>query len=263
MKASQSVLQHFAREERDFVEKMMDLCQQVEDTYSYRLTPFLHPRQDEIVKTLANYYKLQYFSSREILETEHSRGILAPSYYVLDPEDFDMVALDLSYPRKFHSLSHSQVLGTFLHQLGIKREYLGDIHMGDESVIVLLDRKFGDLALQSISKIARVPVKGRERDWTKLDLVATEEAKTKDVLVSSLRLDKVIAVAYHLSRSVASKLIESGQVKLDYVEVLQPGKQLEIGQLISVRRYGRIRLKENLGFSKQGKVKLTLDIIKT
>ncbi len=30
----------FSREEREFVEKIMDMCQQVEDTYSYRLTHF-------------------------------------------------------------------------------------------------------------------------------------------------------------------------------------------------------------------------------
>lgn len=49
MKNDKNLLQHFSREEREFVEKIMDMCQQVEDTYSYRLTHFLHPRQDEIV----------------------------------------------------------------------------------------------------------------------------------------------------------------------------------------------------------------------
>lgn len=40
MKNDKNLLQHFSREEREFVEKIMDMCQQVEDTYSYRLTHF-------------------------------------------------------------------------------------------------------------------------------------------------------------------------------------------------------------------------------
>lgn len=43
MKNDKQIMQHFAKEEREFVEKIMDMCQQVEDTYSYRLTHFLHP----------------------------------------------------------------------------------------------------------------------------------------------------------------------------------------------------------------------------
>ncbi|MFX3924877.1 RNA-binding protein, partial [Streptococcus suis] len=53
----------------------------------------------------------------------------------------------------------------------------------------------------------------------------------------------------------ANKLIEAGHVKLDYVLTEQTSKIVEIGQLISVRRYGRVRLNEFLVFSKQGKIK--------
>lgn len=78
-----------------------------------------------------------------------------------------------------------------------------------------------------------------------------------------MRLDKLISVAFNLSRGTANKLIEAGHVKLDYVLTEQTSKLVEIRQLISVRRYGRVRLNEFLGFSKQGKIKLKLDIVKT
>ncbi|HEM3554030.1 RNA-binding protein [Streptococcus suis] len=263
MKNDKNLLQHFSREEREFVEKIMDMCQQVEDTYSYRLTQFLHPRQDEIVCKIANYYQLQTFSSRDLISTEHSRVIIAPAYYELDIKDFELTALHLSYARKFHTLSHSQVLGTFLNQLGIKREYLGDVLIDDERLIVFIDQKFGQIALQSITKVARVPVKGKEEEWTTVRLPIGQEWRSKDVLVSSMRLDKLISVAFNLSRATANKLIEAGHVKLDYVLTEQTSKLVEIGQLISVRRYGRVRLNEFLGFSKQGKIKLKLDIVKT
>lgn len=263
MAYEKNVLQHFAKEEKVFVEKILDICQQVEETYSYRLTAFLNPRQDEIAHQIANHYQLQIFSSRDIVPTEHSRVIIAPAYYELEFQDFQIAAINLSYPRKFYTLSHSQVLGTLLHQLGIKREYLGDILLGDEELIVMLDQKLSQMALQSITKIARVPVKCVEYDWTLVQVPNETPHSTKEVLVSSMRLDKLISVAFNLSRNTVSKLVETGQVKVDYVQTVQSSRVIEVGQLISVRKYGRIQVNDCLGFSKQGKVKLQLDIVKT
>ena len=62
------------------------------------------------------------FSSAEIYPTEYARVILAPSYYQLEASDFEMSLLEVLYPDKFYRLSHSQVLGSLLHQLGIERK---------------------------------------------------------------------------------------------------------------------------------------------
>ena len=261
-KKNDGIFQHFTLEERDFVEKMIDACHQVEESYSYYLTAFLNPREEEILQSLAGYFHLQLHSSRQFLETEFVRVILAPDYYLLEEEDFELMALEILYPRKFHQLTHSQILGTLLHQLGIKRDYIGDILLGEEQTFVILDRRFGELAQRSLSKISRVPVSWKEADLSQLPAKTSQDVKSQQVLLSSLRLDKVVATAFHLSRSNALKLIESGQVKLDYKEVKQAGKVLEVGQLVSVRGFGRVRLKEFLGFSKQGKLKLDIDIIK-
>ena len=261
-KKSDGIFQHFTLEERDFVEKMIDACHQVEESYSYYLTAFLNPREEEILQSLAGYFHLQLHSSRQFLETEFVRVILAPDYYLLEEEDFELMALEILYPRKFHQMTHSQILGTLLHQLGIKRDYIGDILLGEEQTFVILDRRFGELAQRSLSKISRVPVSWKEAVLSQLPAKTSQDVKSQQVLLSSLRLDKVVATAFHLSRSNALKLIESGQVKLDYKEVKQAGKVLEVGQLVSVRGFGRVRLKEFLGFSKQGKLKLDIDIIK-
>lgn len=255
------LLQHIAKEEHDFAEKIVDLCQQVETTYSYRLTQFLNPMQEEIVQSIAAYFRLSSYSSRNCLETEFVRVIIAPDYYVLAEEDFDMSLLEIDYPKKFHQLRHSQVLGTLLNQLGIQRHLLGDIIIQDETIFVLLDRKFAQLAEISLTKIARVPVKWIEREWSSLVLDVMGDSKGREVLLSSLRLDKIVASVFRQSRTTASKLIETGKVKVDYREIMQTGKNIEIGQLISVRGFGRIRLKELIGYSKQGKLKVEIEVI--
>ena len=261
-KKNDGIFQHFTLEERDFVEKMIDACHQVEESYSYYLTAFLNPREEEILQSLAGYFHLQLHFSRQFLETEFVRVILAPDYYLLEEGDFELMVLEILYPRKFHSLTHAQILGTLLNQLGIRREFIGDILLGEEQAFVILDRRFGELAQTSLSKISRVPVSWKERALSQLPAKTSQDVRSQQVLLSSLRLDKLVATAFKLSRSNALKLIESGQVKLDYKEVKQAGKVLEVGQLVSVRGFGRVRLKEFLGFSKQGKLKLDIDIIK-
>ncbi len=263
MRKESDLFQHFSSDEREFAEKIIEMCHQVEDTYSCRLTYFLNPRQEIIVKQIANYFKLQVFSTVKVAQFEYSRVIIAPPYYELDYQNFDMMGLEISYPIKFHNLTHSQVLGSFLNQLGIKREYLGDILLNDGRIVVLIDKKFGKLAIQSINKISKVPVKISQIDWTSIQIEVNNDFKSKEVQVSNLRLDKIVAVAFNLSRTSATKLIESSQVKLDYVTIGQTSKIVELGQLISVRKFGRIHVREFLGFSKQGKVKLKLEIIKT
>lgn len=261
-KEYRQLLQHIATEEREFAEKIIELCQQVEDTYSYRLTPFLNPKQEEIVQSLTSYFQLSYYSSRDFAVTEFTRGIIAPAYYECRVEDFEMAALEIVYPRKFYTLSHSQVLGTLLNQLGIKRQLLGDILVGDEELIVFLDKKFADLAQSELGRIGRVPVKWKFRNWSSLKHQTIQDGERKEILLPSLRLDKVVATAFRLSRTNSAKLIEGRQVKLDYVETVQAGRTIALGQLVSVRGFGRIRLLELLGQTKQGKLKVEIEVIK-
>lgn len=258
-----SLFQHFAPDEKDFVERIIDLCQSVEDSYSYAVTPFLHKRQEEIVSSIAKHFELVVFSSRQWLaDTEWSRVIVAPSYYECQPEDFEIRLYEIEYPHKFHQLTHSQILGTLLNRLGIRRELLGDILVGQEGASILLDRRFSDLLEREIEKISRVPVTWKARDWTQYRFIAKDSGEEQFLLVSSMRLDKLVAAGFSLSRAQASHAVEKGLVRVDYQQVTQISKVLEVGQLISVRGYGRFIMKEILGFSKQGKIKLKIEKIK-
>lgn len=262
MTKRQDVLQHFAAEEKAFVEKILDLCARVEETYAYALTAFLNPREERIVQSLAQHFQLQYFSSREWLETEFVRVILAPSYYQCQTEDFEMVAYRIEYPHKFYQLSHSQILGTLLNRLSIRRDLIGDILVQEGIAHILLDQRFSHLLEIEVAKIGKVPVHWDKVDWKQLSLQQVEIGQEKQVLVSSLRLDKVLATAFGLSRTAAVKLIDSGCVKVDYQETLSPSKLLEEGQMLSVRGFGRVKIGTLLGFSKQGKLKLQMNIIR-
>lgn len=263
MNTHSNLLQHYHGEEKDFAEKMVDLCQLVERTYAYRVTSFFHQRQAQIATEIAHFYQLQVFSSGDFLSSEYIRLILAPDYYVLDREDFDMAVYRLDYARKFHQLTHSQILGTLLNRLGIKREFLGDIFLTSEDAYVCIDRKFGELLSTEVPKIARVGVTWKMVDVQTLDLIPREATEERQILVSSMRLDKIVAASFRASRSLAVKWITAGLVKVDYIQNEQVSSQLAIGQLVSVRGKGRLRLMEENGYSKQGKIKITVELLRS
>lgn len=259
----QLLLQHFSPEEHLFVEQMIDLCKKVENSYLYQLTPFLNPRQEKILGSLASHYGLSVYSSSRFLETEYNRMLIAPDYYVLDEGDFEIGILEISYPTKFYRLQHFQILGTLLHQLGIRREYIGDIVTNGEAWFVFVDSRFLQLIQMQISMIGKIPVKWKEvAPSERLVFSNPLHQEGSVLLLSSLRLDKVVAAGFKISRTQATKLIEAAKVKVDYQEVKNPAKTVDIGQMISVRGFGRLAIKEMLGYSKQGKLKIEINIIK-
>ncbi|WP_447441578.1 YlmH family RNA-binding protein [Streptococcus azizii] len=258
----QQLFQHFPKEEKAFIEKVIDLCRQVDRTYAYRLTPFLNPRQDEIAQSIVAYSGLRYWTSRSLMTTEYSRGIIAPDYYELQEDDFETSLVEVVYPQKYARLTHSQILGTLLNRLGVKRQYIGDILLEEGRAYVLLDQRFVPLLMSEVEKIGRTPVHFKEHPFQSVVIDPFTNATHEQVLVSSLRLDKLVATVFRIARSKACQLIEAKQVKVDYVAVRQVGKSLKEGQLVSVRGFGRVRIGDIIGYSKHGKVKVEIEVIR-
>lgn len=251
------VLQHFQADEKIFAEKMMDRIDQVERQYRLELTSFLNPREVCIVESLVRHRGLQVFNSHQFMPTEFNRLIIAPDYYQVDESDFEIAVLEAHYSGKFHRLTHSQILGGLLNQLGIQRYLLGDIILSDERTQIVLDAKISELVVRDVTKLSRIPV-----TWeliSKTDLVRTNQPKmTEQVLTSSMRLDRLIACVYRLSRQEAVTLIEQNRVKLNYQLRNQPSYLVKRGDLVSCRGLGRFKLTEEAGLTRSGKYKVII-----
>lgn len=259
IQSKQEIYQHFSQEDDEFIDKVLEWLNRVEERYHIFVTPFLNPHQIMILKQLVNKTNLQVFSSTDYWELEEGRVILAPVYYQLKLDDFEMVLLEVSYARKFHTLRHSQVLGALLHQLGVERWTFGDILVAENGRIqIVVDQKMFQYFIDHISKIAKVPVTLKKIGFEEL-MVPKKTAVTEDFLVSSLRLDKLVAAVFHLSRKSATDIIAGRQVKVNYTVTDNVSKQVLLGDMISVRKFGRFRFLEEYGFSKNGKRKIKIE----
>ena len=257
---NENIYQHFKPEERNFIERCFDWLNRVEDDYAIITTPFLNPRECYVLKNLIGQREIKFFSTEDIGTEELHKVILAPLFYDLELSDFDVALLEIKYASKFNSIRHAQVLGAFLNQSGVRRQELGDIVIADQKVQVFVSRHLVELFV-SIEKISNVSVQIKEVSFSKLE-IAVDNSIHEVILVENLRIDKIIAASFNVSRNLATNMLESNKVKLNYLEIEKKDFSVTINDLISVRGFGRIKIIDLLGLTKKGKQKVSVIIIK-
>ena len=257
---SKELYQHFATEDIPFIDKGLEWLRQVDEHYAPILSPFINPHQVFILETLGNNRGIKTFSSTSHVPSEYARVILAPDYFTPSLKDFEMTLLEIEYPSKFQQLTHSKILGTVLNRLGIDRKLFGDILVTEEKAQIIVDQRFITLFQDGIQKISKLPVSLVERPFSDR-IESKDEYQEKEVLVSSLRLDAFLSSILKLSRSQAAALVEKKLVQVNYHIVEKSDYQVKIGDLISVRRFGRIVLLKENGQTKKDKKKLTVQLL--
>lgn len=222
-------------------------------------TGFLSPAQWTAVAQLA-----ERTGAAELLtvggypEAERRRCLFLPDY--LPPECVDaaeyIAALRL---RWYHAgaLSHRDLLGSLMG-LGLKREALGDLLVGEESCDLLLLPEMAPFVRDNLERAGREALR---IEPVALDSLHFPEARVKTIRasVASLRLDAVAAACFGLSRAKLSELIRAGKVAVNYRPVQRPDLSLSAGDLISCRGEGKGRLTRVGELTRKGRISVELE----
>lgn len=235
----------------------IDICER-KQTIEY--TDFFDPYDVELSGHILNQYKdINCLFTNGLEYGERKIGILYPVFYsglVKPVEDYISV---LKIESNGLELSHSDCLGAILN-LGISRDKIGDIFPVGDKAFVLATKPISSFILSQLYRIRHVPVKVTEADFHEVER-KEEEVHSQLVSLASLRLDLIISSAFRISREESSRLISSGDVKVQWKAVYKREEVLEPGMMISVRRYGRIYFEEVLGTSSKGKIRIRLSIV--
>jgi len=246
-----SVLMHFRPEERPFVERCFDWANRAAERCSLVLTPFLDPREQAILKAVAGRIPdLAVHLDGGWEDAERMRAIVAPDYMPIDAVDFGLAYLRIESANR-KKLEHPDVLGALIG-LGIKREKLGDINIcGDQCDIIVASELYDYLYLL-VGQIGRerVTIKKIVRDEV---VRPDQKATVRTVSVASMRLDAILSEGFRISRTKASTLIKNGKCKLNWKTIDKPDEQVEPGDMISLRGFGRMRVESFEGISKKGR----------
>ncbi|MCC5893066.1 YlmH/Sll1252 family protein [Exiguobacterium sp.] len=255
-----SVFDHYRPSERAFIEQVLDWVQQVEDNYLFKLTDFLDPREQQIVKQIVGN-RLTIHEDGGFEGAERKRLILAPDYYELDSDDFEIAIRQIDYPTKFVDLTHRQVTGTLLNA-GLKRQKFGDVVLHDGVAQFATTRDAAGFIEMNVDRVGKARI--RVSDVAPEAKLVVPETKWSDEfgIVSSLRFDTVVSEVLGLSRQKAQALVKQGECKVNHKPIDDASFILEPDDLVSIRGYGRVKLMAVLGSTKREKIKIQYGIIR-
>lgn len=156
--------------------------------------------------------------------------------------------------KKFaEALTHRDVLGSLMN-LGIQRSKLGDILVNEEEIFVFCEEKIAGYLMEELTRIRHTVVKIEQVRPDSLTIEPKKELA--EGIITSNRLDSVIACICKVSRSQASQWIKSGRIFLNNRQTLQATAECKPGELISVRSVGRFRFVDSFGETRKGRLKI-------
>ncbi|MCD8379426.1 MAG: YlmH/Sll1252 family protein [Lachnospiraceae bacterium] len=133
--------------------------------------------------------------------------------------------------------THRDFLGALMH-LGIERDLLGDILVGEKQGYLFYQTSIVDFLCRELKQVKHTTV------ICEPAASVTEYQETppvsETILVASERLDAVISQVYHLSRSQSIELFRKKQVFVSGRLCENNSRDCKAGEVISVRGYGRL-----------------------
>lgn len=205
---------------------------------------FLNPYELSVLNDIAkiNNIEIVFLSCNK----ECERNIFVANPYSKEIESKDYISV-LEFQQ--NNITHPDVLGALLN-LGLERNDIGDIYIGDglcEFVILNKDKDFVKFNLTKI-KNERVSL-----DFKKDNILSKNKIEyiEKRGFISSLRLDNIVSEFVNLSRSKAKTLIKRRLVKVNFQIIDNPSKIIEENSLISIRKEGRFIFDKVIGKSKK------------
>nr|WP_296265337.1 YlmH/Sll1252 family protein [uncultured Merdimonas sp.] len=158
--------------------------------------------------------------------------------------------------KKFaEELTHRDYLGAVMN-LGIERSKIGDILTLEGSAVLFVKEELAGYITDQLTRVRHTVVKTALLDGFQADY--QPEYETIKGTVASVRLDTVLSLAFPMSRSKLTGYIEGGRVFVNGRLITSNGYRLKEGEIISVRKMGRIIYDGILSETRKGRYMISV-----
>lgn len=164
-----------------------------------------------------------------------------------------------SYPKFAEKFGHRDILGAIM-KLGVDRGKIGDIIVGEEESYLLCEEGMAGYFMENLDKIRHTIVRLTECSAKELEIC--HEFEERDGIITSNRLDSVIACIHKLSRSQASELIRQEKVFVNGKLIRDVTYTCREKDIVSVRGYGRFIYVSECGETNKGRLKIKFQLYK-
>lgn len=241
------------QDERYVKKRFLELSERADTKNIVTFSNFLNLNELHIFHQVSKDLRSSFELSGGYSHAERQMAAFIPdALYFTWKYPIDAVQFTPLSPKFAENLTHRDVLGALMN-LGIKREMLGDILMQETGIIVLCVSSVSDFLTGNCIKIRHTAVNGRKIPLE--DFHYQPEFIERDSIVSSLRLDTILADVCKLTRSAAQKIISEGNAFINSRQILQNDYNCKSDDILSVRHYGKFQIEAVYGKTKKGRIK--------
>jgi len=243
-------------ETRNIVKKIADKAAYVSKNYIPATTEFINPYVAELSLPIINNLDIKVEIFPSYLHCERKVLILLPEFFEHQDISEFIVGLRIKNKSKFKILSHKDYLGSIM-SLGIDRNKTGDIYVYEDYADIIVHNDISDYIIYNLEMIGRNKI-----EIEKIDIDRVHFKEQEHILLSinssSMRIDNIVKHLINKSREIASDLVKSGSVKINWQVVDKVSVIVEEGNLISISKYGRFKVSKWMGITKSGKNKIEI-----
>lgn len=243
------------KDEKILLASVEDKAKRCEQKNIPASTRFLDMHEQSLAEGIVNRFACRHVFWGGFDDAERKILVFLPDYLEDVPEDA-LCAVHIT-SRGAAKLTHRDYLGSALG-CGIKREQIGDILVENDGAYAIVIPDIADFLCSNLIKIGREHVSCEAIALSDLNIAPAEPAMEMHVSVSSLRLDKMVAETFKVSRTDAAGAVLSGRVFVNGKEILKPDYTLSPFDKITFRGKGKAKLNGIEGVSKKGKTRVVI-----
>lgn len=261
----QEIMQDYReQEEKLLVAKILDKLEFTKTKNKIQYTDFLNIYEQDIADKLLkkigykNYY---FFGGRE--STERKLLIIYPEKLTEEMAKKNhnkiLSIIKIKLPNDLKDeYDHRRYLGAII-KLGIEREKTGDIFVRSLGADIIVKNEVVNFLMQNLNSLTRFQsAEIEEQDIKELKDVVVEKVEVSSIIIS-LRLDNIVSILARTSRSKAVDILDQERVFVNAKLETKPSKQLNVGDIITIRGKGKFEFKRIEGMSKKGRYIVKFD----
>ena len=270
MKFNKDFINYITNDDEDKLKlsHIMDLFFSSQQDNYVKNTNFLTPTQQDLLNKFPQDIAKSFFLFGGYEEAERKVLMLLPDYLSQNDIANNMEAyspltlLRVNLPKFYrHSLSHRDYLGSLMG-LNIKREMIGDIIVHDEGADIIIMSSIYNFLNENLKQIGRVGIELKQLSSVAELHAPANKVSEKIVILSSFRIDNFISTAFNLSREMSKNFIDVKLVSINGSIVQKYTKLVNLGDIVTLRKYGRIKIISEVGKTKKDNIILKLLIYK-
>lgn len=245
-------------EDRLLLARIYDRLERAAQREIFACTGFLSPREQALTRRLLPELPLVFFGGCD--GAERCMACYLPAYMTeedLTAPDGPAAAVRAVYYER-DTLSHRDFLGSLMGA-GVKRETVGDIYVSPGSCDFLAAQAVVPNLLENLTAAGRTKLRLARIPLAEIRRPETKKRELRDT-VPSLRLDCLVGAAFSMARHPASELVAAGRVAVNDLVCLKGDRQLQQGDRIAVRGFGKAELAAVGGTTRKGRIAVTLGI---